>query len=111
MRSWALVGLALLGLAQSCAATVADACKTEADCGGQVCLSATFAPDGYCTKQCTLTVPESCPDGATCVADVIAKGLNGCLKRCDTVKDCRDGYECRSAAGSNGTVCVGPEGI
>jgi hypothetical protein len=112
MRSWALVGLALAGLMQGCAATVADACESEADCGGQVCLNAAFAPGGYCTKQCTVGRAESCPEGSTCVPDVIGKGMAGCLKACDKTKDdCRGGYTCRSANGSTQTVCVGPDGI
>ena len=103
-----------LGLAlalSACAPVAGDTCTTQADCGGQVCLNVTYTPGGYCTQQCSIEPSDTCPAGSTCVRDAVAAGINGCLRTCDTVKDCRSGYECRKARESAETVCVGPEGI
>lgn len=111
MSRIAILALGLSLAVTSCAPVAGDACTTQKDCGEQVCLNVTYTPDGYCTQQCSLTPSDSCPAGSVCVRDAISKDLNGCLRTCETAKDCRSGYECRKARESSETVCVGREGI
>lgn len=59
------------------------------------------APGGYCSKFCT--VDADCPPEAACPF------LNGslCLKRCNTVADCREGYICDKGFGTV-NLCTSP---
>lgn len=103
-----LLSLSVLCLA-GCGATVGDACTTSADCGGAICPTEDWAPGGYCTRECNRGAP-TCPVGTVCVDEALGKNRDGCMRECFSVRDCRNGYTCRSIRGS-GSVCVGPSGL
>jgi hypothetical protein len=102
-----LFGLVVAWLALGCQAKIGDSCTLGTDCsqtGSRTCD--TSLPGGYCTIfNCE---PDSCPDGAACVAFVIAPSTlaecisaeenreirSFCLKRCSSDGDCRNEYEC-----------------
>ncbi|MGA9525925.1 MAG: hypothetical protein WBV82_30980 [Myxococcaceae bacterium] len=99
------VAVATLG---SCAATVGDPCTTPSDCGSGLCLNQASTPGGYCTQQCLVTNPESCPSGTVCIR-TDAEPLNAvCLRECQRDDDCREGYTCRQDEGWPRRVCMGP---
>ncbi|MGC4070326.1 MAG: hypothetical protein QM784_37820 [Polyangiaceae bacterium] len=113
-RKSCLYGLVLAWLAFGCQAKIGDSCTLGTDCsqtGSRTCD--TSLPGGYCTIfNCE---PDSCPDGAACVAFVIAPSTLAecisaeenreirtfCLKRCSSDGDCRNQYECIDMAEPN----------
>ncbi len=80
---------------------VGDECGDGRDCGGGdygVCLGYS---GGYCSIGCG-------PGEGTCGSDSICHAFSGvsqCLKICDAVTECRDGYNCVSVAGGK-SACM-----
>ena len=85
---WLLMLAVVLSMA-SCKAIVGDACLIDTDCGtGLVCDAS--QPEGYCTRaNCS---EQECPDEGLCVA--FNMDASYCMRPCDDVSDCRDGYQC-----------------
>jgi hypothetical protein len=107
-RHWMVLGCVLgaMGLA-ACGNTVGDPCTTADDCGGGLCINrGDETPGGYCSRQCVLNDPESCPSGSICVREGAGGNINACFLRCNDVGDCRRGYSCRTWKDSAATVCV-----
>jgi hypothetical protein len=48
-----------------------------------------------------------CPTGSVCVREAISNGVHGCMRACNTVRDCRATYRCERERGSELTVCTG----
>jgi hypothetical protein len=112
-RSW-FYGFVVAFLALGCQAKIGDSCTLGTDCsqtGSRTCD--TSLPGGYCTIfNCE---PDSCPDGAACVAFVIAPSTLAecvsaeenreirtfCMRRCSSDGDCRGDYECIDMAEPN----------
>jgi hypothetical protein len=103
----------LLSLAVSaCGPTIGDPCTTAQDCLGRTCLNGGGVPGGYCSSMCKVgDMGAQCPTGTVCIRDGIANGNDGCYRQCNSTRDCRTGYRCESARGSDATVCVGPNGL
>ncbi|MBX5484764.1 MAG: hypothetical protein IRZ16_23315 [Myxococcaceae bacterium] len=111
-RSLAVVGWVLGAVAlAACGTTVGDPCTTPDDCGDAVCLNNAYTPGGYCSRQCSRGVADSCPAGSQCIRDGLAHDLDGCFRECNNDSDCRTGYVCRRVKDQQFTVCIGPEGI
>ncbi len=109
MRNWMTLGLVMgaLGLA-ACGNTVGDPCTVPKDCGGgtSICINRDETPGGYCSTQCVLNDPDSCPNGSVCVREGAGGDFNACFLRCNDPGDCRSGYACRTHRDSTVTVCV-----
>lgn len=103
-------GLLLLFAVIACGPTVGDPCTLPKDCLGKLCLSVGL-PDGYCSTSCVIENPNACPAGSLCIADGASVGTNACFRLCATERDCRAGYLCQQARGSQAAVCVGPGGL
>ncbi len=75
-------------------------CNNDSDCEGELSCYTALA-DGYCTRECELG--ESCFDSPGNVASYCAD--NGgdylCSVVCQNQDDCRDGYSCENAPGTN----------
>lgn len=102
--------LALLAVT-GCGPTVGDACTTTSECGGSTCINRDFTPGGYCSQACSVGAANTCPAGTLCVHEALGKNTAGCMRACSADKECRNGYVCRFAKDSTGTVCIGPAGI
>ncbi len=106
MKVRALIVLAIA--AAGCGPTVGDPCTTAADCLGKACLNSAGAPGGYCSVQCSMdgtTMP--CPTGTVCVREALGSGTHGCMRACNTARDCRATYRCERERGSELPVCTG----
>lgn len=70
---------------------------------GLICFGSHLnAPGGYCSKLCS--VDSDCPPEAAC--PVYSGSI--CLKRCASVKECREGYICDKGFGTV-TLCTMPD--
>lgn len=105
-----LLVLMLLGLS-ACGPVIGDACTVNTECGPGVCVNRGFAPGGLCSLACSPGAANACPVGSTCVTGVIDGDTAGCLLSCNSDKDCRAGYVCRSERQSATKICVGPDGL
>ena len=110
MKRTLLLVVAAASLA-ACGPTVGDPCTVPADCGGQICITRSYAPGGYCSRACTVTDATSCPAGTTCIRDGIARDTAGCFRTCRIQADCRSGYLCQLVHDNAQSVCVGPDGL
>lgn len=74
---------------------VGNACASETECGGGVCLTEDFGlPGGYCSGRCVDN--SDCPQDAACDTDEIGFV---CLRVCQADVDCgRADYHCLGAA-------------
>jgi hypothetical protein len=104
---WLFLSCALGVAGLGCGPTIGDPCTTTSECGAGLCLNRPFAPGGVCTIACT----TSCPQGTTCINNVLGANQPGCMRTCQSARDCRTGYVCRAEQGNAQTICVGPEGI
>jgi hypothetical protein len=101
-------------------AKIGDPCKSDADCGGEPlrCVreeelpsfpfpmtSGSGPPGGYCVAPCMIG-GEECPPDAVCYVPGAASGV--CLKRCQDVADCRLGYLCENADGTDAACMPEP---
>ncbi len=92
---------------------VGAACTAASDCTGvaNTCIpdQPGLLPGGYCTLDCSVADPTSCPDGATCVE--VGMGQAYCFAGCDpdaTSRPCRAGYGCSTEPRAfPDPVCVG----
>ncbi len=91
-----ILALALIACGDGDAAVIGDPCGTGNGCGVNprgACILAW--PEGYCTEiDCSL---GSCPSGSRCVTRVSFPNVPFdafCLKSCENLDDCRDGYRC-----------------
>ncbi len=86
----------------SCGGSVGQSCKADTDCdNGQTCL--TSAPEGYCTKGCSLEGSViDCPRDTVCAAHA---GRLYCSALCTQQSDCRAGYECNGVGASQEKAC------
>lgn len=109
MKNTLCAMLAGLWLA-ACGPTIGDACTVAQECGSGTCLNRDFAPGGYCSLSCVVG-GAACPAGTVCVSDVLSRGTAGCMRTCQTERDCRSGYVCKSEKNSVVLICVGPQGI
>ena len=81
-----------------------SACNAETDCDSSLsnrCLTGPDWPGGYCSNNCLGT----CDNGDQCGFDGV------CLKACNDISDCRQGYDCLPYflfGGGSASVCVGP---
>jgi hypothetical protein len=77
------------------APTATKACGCSADCEiGEDCADEALSgyPGGYCARGCA---NRSCPEGYACEELTAGDpGTRGCLLRCTTTTDCRQGYLC-----------------
>jgi hypothetical protein len=105
---WTTLCLALA--LSACGPTIGDACTSNADCGGGVCVTRDFTPGGACSLPCQLG-GDPCPAGTICVRDVVTGNQAGCMKSCTRQADCRDDYVCKNEKQSETPICVGPAGI
>ncbi len=82
--------------------SVGRPCTVDTDCdNGQTCL--TSAPNGYCTRGCSLEGSATdCPGGTICADH---GGRLYCSQPCQTQTDCRAEYECNGVTGSSHKVC------
>jgi hypothetical protein len=81
-----------------------SACGTNADCEpGQTCLTEQDSgwPGGFCTKACS--AEADCPMSFQCVPD--DQGNHHCMASCTKTTDCRTGYACFDAYGTQTPVC------
>ena len=93
-----------------------EPCTLNDECIGQICLTdesfealtedSAEIPDGYCSG--FICNPNSadeanCGPGAFCydLEPYTDAPFTACLRTCNTVADCRDGYECTGAEGSD----------
>ena len=104
------LSLGLLLLA-ACGTTIGDPCTTNEQCGGQICINQSYTPGGYCSRQCTLADPRTCPSGSVCIRDGQARDNPACFHVCRAQPDCRTGYVCKAVKDSLDAVCVGPTGL
>jgi hypothetical protein len=108
---WALVLWAAVGVA-ACGPTIGDPCTVPGQCNEAVCLNREGTPGGYCTQQCQLDNPKSCPAGSVCVRNAIGPAVSGCMRTCATAEDCREGYACeRDVRDTPERICIGPLGL
>ena len=78
-------------------------CTSRVQCGsGRVCSSiADGYPGGSCTKACT----RDADCGAEGICWPFVGGGSRCIPRCDTVADCREGYQCLGISGREDRAC------
>lgn len=86
-------------LAAGCAPTIGDGCGSATNCsvnGDRQCDLT--QPGGACIVfDCQ---PDGCPDDAVCVRfnpEEARLRVIGCMRRCGSDENCRDGYHCTSA--------------
>ena len=108
---WLAASLGLIAVTAGCGPTIGDACTTNADCLGKVCLGTEYAPGGYCSQSCMMTGTSTCPTGTACVADALGKDSPGCMRSCTTNAECRTGYVCSNKKAATSSYCVGPAEI
>ncbi len=108
---FALWVTAAVAVFTGCGPTIGDPCTTAKDCGGAVCLTRDFTPQGACSTACQVGTASSCPSGSACINDVLGPGAPGCLRTCTAQADCRSGYVCKTVDSAKPTVCIGPQGI
>ncbi len=84
-------------------------CTLASDCVANntdpFCIDANFGwPGGYCTEFCDMA-NDDCPMGSHCVPVInVPSGAGLCFDECNTVMDCRPGYQCL-ADGSGTNIC------
>lgn len=94
----------VFAVAAACGPTVGDPCTTAADCLGKACINGNGTPGGYCSVDCT---KDPCPTGSVCVTNALGAGVNGCMRACNSSRDCRATYRCETERGSELKVCTG----
>ena len=94
--------------ALSCgSSTLTNPCTVDRDCEpGQSCFLNGF-PGGFCTRGCTQegAIATECPGGSTCIR-LTGTSTLFCSKGCTDDAQCRDGYACRAASGSDKRACA-----
>ncbi len=107
------IGLAIPAviLISGCGATVGDPCTTTSDCGNQLCINQAWTPGGYCSKACAPGDDTTCPSGSTCIANGNGRSSPACFRVCNTIRECRSGYDCLQPSNNSRKICVGPGGI
>jgi hypothetical protein len=78
-------------------------CTSRTQCGtGTICTTiAEGYPGGMCTRSCT--TDADC--GTTGICWGFAGGGMRCIPTCDTVGDCREGYQCLGITGREDRAC------
>lgn len=78
-------------------------CTTRTQCGsGTICTTGTEGyPGGMCTRSCT----RDADCGTTGLCWAFAGGGSRCIPRCETVADCREGYQCLGISGREDRAC------
>ncbi|WP_437955486.1 DUF4215 domain-containing protein [Sorangium sp. So ce119] len=84
------------------AGTLYEACATDDECAGDICLSEEeFGyPSGLCSVLCDPAAeptPGGACDGGVCVD--LFEGEGACLSLCGASSECRDGYACEDTGG------------
>lgn len=64
------------------------------DAAGELAPGVPAPPDGYCSAECTLFVPEGCGPDAVCVQTNIVTETAWCLATCSSAAECRPGQSC-----------------
>ncbi len=68
-----------------------DNCKENSDCSF-TCISENYGwKDGYCSNECD---SGYCSEGSVCISEIPGISSPRCLKRCDSIEDCREHYAC-----------------
>ena len=95
----------LIGTCFTPTATIGTPCEVATDCAADdLCLAE--LGDGFCTHGCD--VEGGCGVGNVCAGSFGFDGYPACMRRCTTVADCPEGWECGDAFCLDGdcTVCV-----
>ncbi|WP_437727015.1 DUF4215 domain-containing protein [Sorangium sp. So ce861] len=84
------------------AGTLYEACATDDECAGDICLSEEeFGyPSGLCSVLCDPAAEPASGgacDGGVCVE--LSEGEGACLSLCSASSECRDGYACEDTGG------------
>ena len=89
MKVRPLLTTVVLLVASACGPTVGDPCTTEAECLGKACINGGSTPGGYCSVVCTMDGSTACPTGSVCISNALGNGVHGCMRVCNSSRDCR----------------------
>ena len=83
-----------------------SACTSDDDCGDNgLCDQSEGRVDGYCYTSLGCQSSQDCGGDGLCVQ--LTTGTTGCVDTCESIDDCREGYDCINAGGQ--LVCFTPQ--
>ncbi len=89
-----------------------EACESDGDCLGDLCLNGNDWPDGYCTTVACENYQDCANETDENACLLNPQGDNLCVRLCDpnASGDCREGYQCQPLEGGEGWCAPDPDG-